>query len=235
MYDKAKSCVKIENLYSDYFPCNIGVRQGDNSSPLLFALFINDFSHYVGMSYIGLCVSKSCYPSLESEDALFLTLFVLLYADDTIILAEHERDLQRALNSVHEYCTEFKLIVNTNKSKIIIFSRGKVRRFTTFKYGCDIIEFVSDYVYLGVKMNFNNTFAKAMKKQLDQGRRAQFSMLIKARNLDLPIDIQTKLFESIVCPILLYGSEVWELKKLTCWKSCIEIFSKKSQIDTLHT
>ena len=21
MYDKAKSCVKIENLYSDYFPC----------------------------------------------------------------------------------------------------------------------------------------------------------------------------------------------------------------------
>ena len=44
-------------------------------------------------------------------------------------------------------------------------------------------------------MNFNNTFAKAMKKQLDQRHRAQFSMLIKARNLDLPIDIQTKLFE----------------------------------------
>ena len=25
MYDKAKSCVKIENVYSDYVPCNIGV------------------------------------------------------------------------------------------------------------------------------------------------------------------------------------------------------------------
>ena len=62
MYDKAKSCVKIGNLYSDYFPCNIGVRQGDNLSPLLFALIINDFSHYVGESYKGLCVSKSCYP-----------------------------------------------------------------------------------------------------------------------------------------------------------------------------
>ena len=43
-------------------------------------------------------------------------------------------------------------------------------------------------------MNFNNTFAKSMKEQLDQGRRAQFSVLIKARNLDLPIDIQTKLY-----------------------------------------
>ena len=69
-------------------------------------------------------------------------------------------------------------------------------------------------------MNFNNTFAKAMKKQLDQGRRAQFLMLIKARNLDLPIDIQIKLFESIVCPILLYGSEVWRFQKI----DMLEIF-----------
>ena len=42
-------------------------------------------------------------------------------------------------------------------------------------------------------MNFTNPFATAIKKQLDQGRRAQFSMLIKARNLDLPIDIRTNL------------------------------------------
>ena len=48
MYDRAKSCIKIKNLYSDYCPCNIGVRQGDNLSPLLFALFMNDFSDYVG-------------------------------------------------------------------------------------------------------------------------------------------------------------------------------------------
>ena len=47
-------------------------------------------------------MSQSCYPSLENEDALFLKLFVLLYADDTIILAENERDLQTALDSVHE-------------------------------------------------------------------------------------------------------------------------------------
>ena len=59
------------------------------------------------------------------------------------------------------------LIVNTNKTNIIIFSRGKVRRFTTFIYGCDTIEVVNHYAYLGIKMNFNNTFAKAIKMQLD--------------------------------------------------------------------
>ena len=71
-------------------------------------------------------MSKSCYPALGNEDALFfIKLFVLLYADDTSILAENECDLQTALDSVHEYCTKFKLIVNTNKTKIIIFSKGK--------------------------------------------------------------------------------------------------------------
>ena len=112
---------------------------------------------------------------------------------------------------------------NTNTYQgnyIIIFSRGEVRRFTTFKYGCDIIEVVSDYVYLVVKMNFNNTFANAMKKQLGQGRRAQFSVLIKARNLNLPIDIQTNVFESIVCSILLYGSEVWGFQKIDMLEIC---------------
>ena len=89
------------------------------------------------------------------------------------MLSENEHELQKALNSVHEYCEMHKLTVNTSKTKIVVFSRGKVKRFPMFKYGCDTIEVVSDYVYLGIKMNYNNTFVKAMKKQLDQGRKAK--------------------------------------------------------------
>ena len=90
-----------------------------------------------------------------------------------------------------------------------MFSRGKVKRYPIFSYGDDIIEVVSEYVYLGVTMNYNNEFVKAMRKQLDQGRKAQFSMLIKCRKLELPIDIQCKLFESMVIPVILYGCEIW--------------------------
>ena len=39
MYDMAKSCVRQNNLMSEYFLCNIGVRQGDNLSPLLLPFF----------------------------------------------------------------------------------------------------------------------------------------------------------------------------------------------------
>ena len=62
----------------------------------------------------------------------------------------------------------FKLYVNTTKTKIIVFSGGKVRRIPTFYYGCDVVEVVSDYVYLGITINYNNKFEKAIRKQLDQ-------------------------------------------------------------------
>ena len=47
---------------------------------------------------------------MNSEDIVLLELFVLLYADDTIILDDNEIELQLALNKVYVYCMMFKLI-----------------------------------------------------------------------------------------------------------------------------
>ena len=85
--------------------------------------------------------------------------------------------------------------------------RQQQHRITTFHYRCNVVEVVSDYVYLGITMNYNNKYEKVMRKQLDQGRKAQFSLLVKAKKLELQIDIQCNLFEKLVFPIMLvkYG------------------------------
>lgn len=46
MYKGIKSCVQSSKGRSDFFPCNIGVRQGENLSPLLFSIFINDLETF---------------------------------------------------------------------------------------------------------------------------------------------------------------------------------------------
>ena len=43
----------------------------------------------------------------------------------------------------------------------------------------------------------------------NQATRAMFSLLKKARDLLLPIDLQIELFQKTIKPILLYGCEVW--------------------------
>ena len=73
-------------------------------------------------------------------------------------------------------------------------------------------------------MNYNNKFDKAMKKQLDQGRKAQFFLLVKAKKMLLPIDIQCNLFEKLIFPIMLYGCEIWGAQPLNMLETFYRMF-----------
>ena len=211
MYGQAKSCVIKDNEMSSLFECNIGVRQGENLSPMLFALFLNDFSLFLQDKCCGinLLPKKLNKHAKQNEIQVYIKLFTLLYADDTLVLAESPEDLQTALDALHEYCNTWSLHVNSDKTKIVVFSRGKVRRLPSFHFNNRELSVVDDYVYLGITFNYNNRFKKAQTKQLNQARRAMYSLLTKSYSLDLPIDIMLELFDQLVIPVLLYGSEIW--------------------------
>ena len=57
----------------------------------------------------------------DNEINLLLRLFVLLYADDTLILSDNEEEFQIMPNKFDEYCKIWKLTVNVEKYKILIF------------------------------------------------------------------------------------------------------------------
>ena len=185
MYDKAKSCVTQDGNMSNLFACNIGVRQGENLSPLLFAIYLNDFEYFLSRHYSGLDMcSAEIRNRLSDEDIeVFLRLYVLLYADDTIVMAETARELQKALIAVYNYCELWHLTVNTAKTKIVIFSRGKVQIYPKFSFGDSELDVVNDYVYLGTTFNYNGLFNKAICKQITQARRAMYSLIESEKTL----------------------------------------------------
>ena len=104
--------------------------------------------------------------------------------------------------------------MNISKTKVVIFSKGKVKRFPRFYLGEEEVDVAYDYVYLGVTFNYKGTFTKAMEKQINQARKAMFIVLEKARILNLPFDVICELYEKCVIPVLLYGSEVWGFSNL---------------------
>ena len=79
-----------------------------------------------------------------------------------ILLNDHEID------AFNKYCKKWSLKVNINKTKVVIFSRGKIRKLPVFRFGNDILKIVDDYVYLGTTFNYNHHFKKAQNKQIIQ-------------------------------------------------------------------
>ena len=147
----------------------------------------------------------------DEEMVTYFKLYILLYADDTVILAENPNDLQASYNEMEKYCDTFDLHINVglNKTKILIFSRGKLRKHHIFNFGEHILDTVDEYNYLGLVFNYNAKFKIAKSHLYQKGCRAMFSLLKKARNLSFPLDIMLKLFNVIVKPVVLYGAEVW--------------------------
>ena len=151
--------------------------------------------------------------SISSELQVYLRIFCLLYADDTLVLAETATDLQKSLDGLYEYCNKWSLKVNLNKTKIIVFAPGKRRKFKNFKlpfkFGDNTIDIVDDYVYLGTKFNYNGTFEKAKAKQALQAKKASFGLIARIRQHNLTFEVSIELVEKLIIPILLYGSEIW--------------------------
>lgn len=139
---------------------------------------------------------------------------LLMYANDTVIFANDEKNLQNALNILSEYCDLWKLKVNSKKTKVTIFGRAKYRKQTQFWYKGETLEITDTYKYLGILFNYNGSFKVGMKELFDQSSRAMFSLPSKCRTLNLPIDIQMDLFDKTIIPIITYGSEIWGYEKL---------------------
>ena len=140
----------------------------------LFAILINNFHYHMSQHYSGIPFVPIDMANCINNDELFvlLRLWVLLYADDTIILAKTACDLQKALDALSK---QWKMTINTSKTKIIIFSRGKIRNKPLFKIGIESIDVVDEYIYLGTTFCCNGSFKKAITKQISQAKGAMFS------------------------------------------------------------
>jgi hypothetical protein len=126
----------------------------------------------------------------------------MLYADDTILLAESAEDLQVQLNAFGEYCDNWKIMVF-----------GKLRQNLKFTYENVDIEIVKQFNYLGVIFTKTCNFDVTKKHLSDKALKAMYEVLKMGRLYKLSVKIQLDLFDKMIKPILLYGCEVWGFGK----------------------
>ena len=210
MYSGIKSCITVNGTSSGYFTCEKGVRHEENLSPLLFAIYLNDLENFMNTSGCkGIEIGVQ-----NNEFTIFLILFVILYADDTIILSDNAKEFQDILNTFNEYCKKWKLKINICKTKIIIFGNYIRNQHFTFYITGEEIEIVKEFKYLGVLFTKNGRFVQHVKSVSTLACKAMHLLRKRIVNLYLPVDCQLKLFDQTIVPILLYGSEVTGFENL---------------------
>ena len=137
MYCEVKTRVRYGGETSNTFNSFLGVRQSESLSPLLFSMYVNDMREML---------HESGSEGITVDD---LKLCLLLYADDSVLIAESRLDLQNSLDSVHDYCQRWKLCVNILKTKIVVFRKGgRLSIDDIWFYGDSILEVVEHFSYL---------------------------------------------------------------------------------------
>ena len=102
--------------------------------------------------------------------------FILLFADDTLLLANTVAELQLLLNKLKVYCKKWNIAVNINKTKAMLFKcSNRPEQFELFYDGL-IIEAVRNFIYLGVNVSCNGKCFNAQKHLSEQASKALLAL-----------------------------------------------------------
>ena len=200
MYEYTVSSIKITpREITEGIPIRKGVRQGCQLSPVLFVLFMNDLDEWLK--------EKGTHPPCIGEKEIK----ILMYADDIVLLSISKIGLQRALDSLGRYSERWRLKVNVNKTKVLIFKKGKkCSKKERFYYQGVELEKVSEFNYLGIIFQFNLKWKRHQEEAVGKARRALMTVrraIYKFKNF--PVKMLVRVVNTMINPILTYGAEVW--------------------------
>ena len=114
IYENVVSSVKYANGNTEYFTCPNGLKQGCILSPMLFLLLVQENTNEIR--------NRGGYGIQLTPDMVELS--ILLFADDIVSIADTVFELQKKLDVLYEVATKLGLIVNIDKSKVLVFRKG---------------------------------------------------------------------------------------------------------------
>ena len=145
-------------------------------------------------------------------------------------MSESDSDSVEGLNdklkSLNTFCTNNRLKVNMEKTKCMTFNRtGRLIRRNFFLNGIKL-ENVRSYKYLGLMFTPSGEIKSALDDLRSRALKAYMSLKHKLGTIFYAyVDETTKIFDTMIKPILLYSSDFWGCLKLP----------KNNPVENLHS
>ena len=109
-----KACVRVGGDLTDWFDITKGVRQGCVMSQSLFNLYMD--------SCINKLAEDECGTRIGNTQ-----VSCLMYADDAVLLAPDDINLQSIVTRMSEVCLGKDLRMNADKCKVMVFEKSECK------------------------------------------------------------------------------------------------------------
>ena len=203
LFSGFKGKVRSHGSLSPAFEILQGVIQGSRLGPLLFNFFFKTLIDKIS--------------SLPGAKLSFgLSISILCYADDCILLANTKKDLQVLLNACFTHSLQNGYAFAPTKCKVMVFHVPQKELRPVF-LGNHTLELVQAYKYLGIvfesaHQNYKQYLDSILQKILVR------STQLKAIGMDkdgLRATTAIKLYKSLVRPLIDYAAQVLHFNKQT--------------------
>jgi hypothetical protein len=191
-YRDLQCFVRVGCVYSQTFRVRIGVFQGGKWSSRLFQVFYSELINMLCKTLIGCNIYN-------------LRAVCPTYADDIAIVAPFRVTMQRLLQVVESFASQWRLQFNPKKCAYMTFCKDdKISGIPQpIQLGCQDIEHVRFTKHLGTGIGCEETVVQNMIKK---GKTAFYAILSLGKRIGgtNPV-VANKLYWSLVVPSMLYG------------------------------
>ena len=197
IYWDQTAAVKIENEISAFQNIKRGVRQGCVFSPDLFSIYSEKIMRHI-----------ENMPGIEINGR---NVNNVRYADDTVLIAEKECDLQNMVDVIVRESDKMGLDLNAKKTEVMVVTRYKERPKCNIKVNQNNLSQVESFKYLGTMITSDGRSDTEIKSRIGQAKTAFQNMRHVLVNKEMPDNLKRRIFQCYVEPIMLYACETWTM------------------------
>jgi hypothetical protein len=187
--------VKVQNALSEEYEVNIGLRQGDPLSPMLFNLTLERAARAIRTN-----PGEIIYNRMTQHMA---------YADDLVITAQTKAALSGATEEFEDAATSLGLRLNEEKTKYMKTTRCPGRKEEKVRLMGRDFPTCGSFKYLGAIV----TEANDTNARIEAGNRCMFAVHKILRFRSLTRKVKLLVYKTIIRPVVTYASETWTLTK----------------------
>uniref|UniRef100_A0A8C6KZ86 Reverse transcriptase domain-containing protein n=1 Tax=Nothobranchius furzeri TaxID=105023 RepID=A0A8C6KZ86_NOTFU len=201
LYDRCQSLVRIAGSKSGSFPVRVGLLQGCPLSPILFITFMDRISRrsqgVEGIRFGGLRIR------------------FLLFADDVVLLALSERDLQLSLEWFAAECEAAGMRITSSKSETMVLIRKRVECLLWVRD--EVLPQVEEFKYLWVLFTSEGKLDQyEINRRIGAASAVMWALYQSVVvNRELSQKAKLSIYRSIYVPTLTYGHELWVVTERT--------------------